>query len=588
MRRRDSAALTSVKPVPHRYRSLFRHPVAVAVGTACVVAVLALNVAAFVRGEQAPWLLGSVIVADMIVVAAGILVAVREVLVAEKRVEATSVSARAEVEKSEARLSAIVDSAMDAIVTVDAAQKIVLFNRAAEAVFRVPREQAIGAPLERFIPQRYRGAHHGHVEHFGRTGVTSRRMGDVTTLWGLRADGEEFPLEASISQTGDGAGRFYTVILRDITLRKKAEAESDMMHTALTETQARLVAIVDSAMDAVITIDEQQKIVLFNRAAEAVFRVPRAQALGSGLERFLPQRFRAAHRSHVEQFGRTGVTSRRMGDVTTLWGLRADGEEFPLEASISQAGDPGSRYFTVILRDITLRKQNEDMLLRQQSELRDLSAQVLEAREEEKTRIARELHDELGQLLTALKMDLAWFRERLPAEDDLRAKAEEMGRLLDQTVSSTRRISADLRPLMLDDLGLADAANWLVDDFARRSGIQCEMRMAGDSAMREVDKRVATAVYRAIQESLTNIARHSGAARAWVLLAMEGGKVEFEVEDDGRGIGPDDLAKARSLGLKGMRERVTYFGGSLEIAAAPRGGTRVRGRVPAAPAGSAQ
>jgi signal transduction histidine kinase len=270
-----------------------------------------------------------------------------------------------------------------------------------------------------------------------------------------------------------------------------------------------------------------------------------------------------------------------MGDVTTLWGLRADGEEFPLEASISQAGDPGQRYFTVILRDITLRKQNEDMLLRQQSELRELSARVLEAREEEKTRIARELHDELGQLLTALKMDLAWFRERLPAEGELVAKAEEMGRMLDQTVSSTRRISADLRPLMLDDLGLADAANWLVEDFARRSGIQCEMRMAGNGALADIDKRVATAIYRAIQESLTNIARHSGASRAWVLLAMDEGKIEFEVEDDGRGIGAEDLAKARSLGLKGMRERVAYFGGTLEVAAAPRGGTRIRGRVPA-------
>jgi hypothetical protein len=562
-------------------RSFVRHPVALAVGAACVLAVLGLNVAAFVRGEQAPWLLGSVIIADMLVVAAGILVAVREVLVAEKRVETTTESARVAVQKSEARLSAVVDSAMDAILTVDASQKIVYFNRAAEQVFRVPREQAIGTPLERFIPQRYRQAHHAHVEQFGRTGVTSRRMGDVTTLWGVRADGEEFPLEASISQTGEDGQRFYTVILRDITLRKKAEAESDVMQTALTETQARLVAIVDSAMDAVVTIDEAQKIVLFNRAAETVFRVPREQALGSPLERFLPQRFRAAHRGHVEHFGRTGVTSRRMGDVTTLWGLRADGEEFPLEASISQAGEPGQRYFTVILRDITLRKQNEDMLLRQQAELRELSARVLEAREEEKTRIARELHDELGQLLTALKMDLAWFRERLPQQGELLAKAEEMGRMLDQTVSSTRRISADLRPLMLDDLGLADAANWLVDDFARRSGVQCEMRLAGNEAMMEVDKRVATAVYRALQESLTNIARHSGASHAWVLLAMDEGRIEFEVEDDGRGIGTEDLAKARSLGLKGMRERVAYFGGSLEIGAAPRGGTRIRGRVPA-------
>jgi signal transduction histidine kinase len=181
------------------------------------------------------------------------------------------------------------------------------------------------------------------------------------------------------------------------------------------------------------------------------------------LDRFLPARFRGAHGRHVENFGRTGVTSRRMGDVTTLWALRTNGEEFPIEASISQAVEEGKRYFTVILRDITLRKQGEDEIRRSQQELRELSARVLEAREEEKTRIARELHDELGQLLTALKMDLSWMRAQLP--DALHEKADEMAALLDQTVTSTRRISADLRPLMLDDLGLADAASWLISTY---------------------------------------------------------------------------------------------------------------------------
>jgi len=367
-------------------------------------------------------------------------------------------------------------------------------------------------------------------------------------------------------------GGGIVVAAREVML---AERRSDV-------SQARLDAIVDSAMDAIIAVDATQSVVLFNRAAEQTFGVRREEALGAPLDRFLPQRYRGAHRGHIEQFGHTGITSRRMGDTTTLWALRADGTEFPIEASISQAGDPGQHFYTVILRDVTRRKIAQDALQQQQQELRRLSAQVLEAREEEKTRIARELHDELGQLLTALKMDLAWLRERLPPGDaDAAQRAEQMGRVLDQTVGSTRRISADLRPLMLDDLGLAEAANWLVGDFASRSGVRCEISMPGNGELEGLDKSVATAIYRALQESLTNIARHAGARQAWVSVGADNGEIFFEVEDDGRGIAPADLAKTRSLGLKGMRERVNYLGGSIEVARAPRGGTRVRVRLPA-------
>jgi len=370
-----------------------------------------------------------------------------------------------------------------------------------------------------------------------------------------------------------------TGIVAVVSVAMRAEAESVRMRTVLDATQARLAAIVDSAMDAIITVDESQHIVLFNRAAEYVFRCRREDVLGTSLDRFLPARFRAAHHGHIEHFGRTGVTSRRMGDVTTLWGLRAGtGEEFPIEASISQATEGKRRYFTVILRDITVRKQAEDALKRSEHELRELSARVLEAREEEKTHIARELHDELGQLLTALKMDLAGLRDAPPDKRDERM--QEMGRLLDQTVTATRRISADLRPLMLDDLGLADAAQWLVEDFAKHSGITCYIEMSGRDALEGLFQPVSTAVYRTIQESLTNIGRHSGAKSAWVAFAAQNGWIDIAVEDDGRGIVPEDLDKARSLGLKGMRERIAYLGGSLEIARAARGGTRLHARLP--------
>jgi len=371
-------------------------------------------------------------------------------------------------------------------------------------------------------------------------------------------------------------------ILAAAQIATRAEAETSRIRGALEDSQARLAAIVDSAMDAIITVDEQQRVVLFNRAAEQVFRCRREQALGSSVDRFLPSRFRAAHRGHIEQFGRTGGTSRRMGDVTTLWAVRDDdGGEFPIEASISQATESNRHYYTVILRDITVRKQYEDELKARQSELRKLSAQVLEAREEEKTRIARELHDELGQMLTALKMDLGWVRQRIGASDaELGMKAERMWQTLDQTVTSVRRIAADLRPLMLDDLGLPDAAAWLVEDFAKRSGVECEFKLLNAMESNEFERGIANTVYRALQESLTNIGRHADAKHAWILLQIDPGEIRLEVEDNGRGVTAEDMAKSRSLGLKGMRERVFHIGGSLEVTGAARGGTRVSVRVP--------
>jgi PAS domain S-box-containing protein len=360
-------------------------------------------------------------------------------------------------------------------------------------------------------------------------------------------------------------------------MREDALAAS--MRAALDESKEQLAGIVDTAMDAIITVDREQRIVVFNRAAETMFRVARSDALGDRLDRFIPARFREGHRAHIERFSGTGDTRRRMGENLVLWALRADGSEFPIEASISQAGDPDRRLFTVILRDTTQRKAAEDALRQQQAELRELSARVLEAREEEKTIIARELHDELGQLLTALKMDLEWLRERMPAGETA-DKVGQMNTVLDRTVGSVRRIAADLRPLMLDDLGLADAASWLVEDFTQRSGIRCKLDKTDDDALDGIERGIATTIYRALQESLTNVARHSAATNAWVLLRLDDGVLRLEIEDDGRGMPPAAQLNSRSLGLKGMRERVHYHGGMLEVGHAPRGGTRVRVRLP--------
>jgi PAS domain S-box-containing protein len=254
------------------------------------------------------------------------------------------------------RLEGIVTSAMDGIITVNDAQRIVLFNPAAERMFGILASAAIGEHISRFMPERYRADHAGHILRFGETGVTNRQMGSLGAINGLRADGREFPNEASISQVQVGGERLATVILRDITERRAADE-------ALDESRRRMEGIVESAMDALIAIDDQRRIILFNPAAERMFGVAAGDVIGAAIESLIPERFRAGHAQHIKRFKEVGVTNRRMGALGALSGLRANGEEFPLEASISQVEVGGATIATVILRDITERKANEEARL---------------------------------------------------------------------------------------------------------------------------------------------------------------------------------------------------------------------------------
>ena len=472
----------------------------------------------------------------------------------------------------EARVTGIVDSAMDAIVAVDERQRIVLFNAAAERVFRWPQGAVLGQPLGMLIPERLREAHGGHIARFGATGVTSRRMGAQTVLVGLRSTGEEFPIEASISQHVEQGKKTFTVILRDITERVKGQQE-------LARGEARLRGILDSAMDAIITIDDKEHVVLFNRAAEQVFGCPRDQAIGAPLSWFIPERFRAGHHDHIRRFGETGTSSRRMGALRIVTGLRRNGEEFPIDASISQISESGARFYTVILRDVTERVRGEEALKRSREELRELAQAANSVREQEKSRIARELHDELAQALTALKMDVNWIAERAADGNDvLEEKLAAMQSMLDDTVAATRRISADLRPLMLDDLGLVPAVEWLVQGFTERSGVACELKV--DEAQLDLGEPHASAVFRILQESLTNVAKHAQASRVEMALVREDGAVTLSVSDNGRGFSPQDPRKPSSFGLMGLRERAYALGGEVRIDSAPGRGTRIDVRIP--------
>jgi PAS domain S-box-containing protein len=462
------------------------------------------------------------------------------------------------------RLAGLLDSAMDAIISVDAAQKIVLYNRAAERTFGWTASQALGQPLSMLIPQRFQQGHAGHVERFGKTGVTSRRMSGATVVYGLRQTGEEFPVDASISQVDTPEGKLYTVILRDVTARVQAEDEQARLGQ-------RLSGLLDSAMDGIITVDATQRIVLYNRAAEKIFGWSATEALNQPLDMLLPERFRGGHLQHIRRFAQTGVTSRRMGDGTVIHGLRKGGAEFPMDASISQLETAEGRLFTVILRDVSER-------VKAQEDLAAFATQASAIREQEKSRVARELHDELAQSLTALKMDTIWVRDHL-AHDPGGAAAKLAGMLamLDASVASTRRIAADLRPLVLDDLGLVPAIEWLVQGFTQRSGVACELDADDDL---ELGEPYATAVFRIVQEALVNVGKHAKAQRVRVGVAVQPGQLVLRVQDDGVGF---DLAagrKPQSLGLAGLRERAQLLKGSVSLRSEPGHGTTIEALIP--------
>jgi signal transduction histidine kinase len=217
-------------------------------------------------------------------------------------------------------------------------------------------------------------------------------------------------------------------------------------------------------------------------------------------------------------------------------------------------------------------------LIRAQNTLRELSASQVEAREEERQRIARELHDELGQRLTALKLELA----TLDRADSARNRAERtqaMMGMVDDTVAATRRIAMDLRPLMLDDLGLSAAIEWLARDFERHTGLHVTLRLAPIQDL--IDNRTATTLYRIVQEALTNCTRHARANAALVTIAPESEGVLLTVIDDGDGFPTVPPQSPRgSFGLIGIRERVYMLGGKLSVSNMPGGGARLMVQLP--------
>jgi hypothetical protein len=480
--------------------------------------------------------------------------------------------AQQHLHESEERLNGIIASAMDAIITIDAEQNVVLFNSAAERIFRCAAAEAIGSPLDRFIPERLRAAHRRHVEHFGATGETTRMMGARLALAGLRGDGEEFPIDASISQVAVAGRKLYTVILRDITERERAEAE---VHKERDTAQRYL----DVAGVILVALDSNGKVTLINRKGCEVLGYREEEIVGqSWCDRFLPEYLRrdtwnvfeqiVAGETQLAEFHENPVLTRSGAERMIAWHNRVVTDENGRIVGTLSSG-----------QDITERKQAEAALERSYRELRELSAAMNEVREAERTRIARELHDELAQWLTALKMDVAWLASRLPGEHrQLLDRTERMKGLVDTTVGAVRRIAAALRPVMLDDLGLVAATENLLHDFSQRTGIIVSHEVGGWAD--ELGEPLATSLYRILQEAVTNVARHAAATEVQVALRREDDDLILRVRDNGRGFDAEVAARRKSYGVLGMRERAHTLGGRARIERLETGGTLVEIVIP--------
>jgi PAS domain S-box-containing protein len=380
----------------------------------------------------------------------------------------------------------------------------------------------------------------------------------------------------SLHATRDSQGRVVqlTGTTQDITELKQKEKELQTFRFSI-----------DKASDAVFWMSRDAGFSYVNDEACRSLGYTREELLKLRLWDIDPVYPKERWDAEWKQFNKKGQIGGLIGET---FHRRKNGVVFPVEVVSKHIWFGEIELHVAFVRDITERKQAEALVEQSRTQLRALLAQLQRLREEERTRIAREVHDVLGQMLTGLKMDMAWCERRFPqiADERLRQSLAEKlastSQLLDTMIESVQKISRELRPSVLDNIGLGAALQFETRQFQERTGIACEVSVPSETFSLEPDR--ATGMFRAFQEMLTNVARHAQATRVTIALAQQGGSVILEVRDNGRGIREEELVDPNSLGLLGMKERASLMGGRIEVRGAAGAGTKVTLTIPVKPA----
>ena len=468
--------------------------------------------------------------------------------------------------QSEARYRRIVETANEGITDLDENFRITYVNRNMTEMLGFQPEDLLGCPFENFAPEEDRQDTEARRERrrrgLGEKFERALRCKDGTIKW----------FQVSASAKMDEQDRFLGTfgMFTDITERKRAE-------TNLIKEKERFQTLAESAPFGMVMIDKDGTFEYVNPKFTEILGYDLADVPNG--KTWFRKAFPDPGDRHkaIAAWLRDLKTSKPRGKRPAIFTVTCkDGSKKVINFIPVQLGT-GENLMTC--EDITQRKRTEEELRKSNEQLRALSARLQTVREEERTLVAREIHDELGQFLTALKMDIAWLARKMPkGPNSWVQRAKSMAQLVDTTIDIVRKISAQLRPGLLDDLGLKAAMEWQLQEFQARTGIKC--RFTSNREEFSLNREHRTAAFRIFQETLTNVARHAKTSRVEVGLNDQDGSLILEVRDRGKGITKRKVSSPQSLGILGMRERALLLGGEFQIRGVPGKGTTVTVKIP--------